>query len=383
MTMSVRQESRRDPVTGKTRSFWIVDLCVRQADGSETRVRRVPRIQSRRGAEQLERELLSQRPTERSAGKEEKKEEETPKASRTLAAFATDFMEKYAVANNKPSEIQSKRMILTLHLIPALGDLRLDQVRGAEIEGYKSSKLKDGLAAKTVNNHLIVLRRMLGLAAEWGELERVPVVKWLKVPEAEFDFLDFEEAERLLAAVEEGEWRAMVLLAIKTGLRQGEILALRWADVDLVAGHLVVRQSATRGIVTTPKNGKSRKIPLAPSVLAALKSHRHLRGKLVFCAADGRMLTKNECKHPLWRACRRAGLRQVGWHMLRHSFASHLVMRGAPIRAVQELLGHASIEMTMRYAHLSPDARRDAVGLLDLAASPGGVSPAAAPGSDV
>ena len=287
--MSVRQESRRDPVTGNTRSFWIVDLCVRQADGSETRVRRVPRIQSRRGAEQLERELLSQGPTERSAGKEEKKEEEeeTAKASRTLAAFATDFMEKYAVANNKPSEIQSKRMILTLHLIPALGHLRLDQVRGAEIEGYKSGKLKGGLAAKTVNNHLIVLRRMLGLAAEWGELDRVPVVKWLKVPEAEFDFLDFEEAERLLAAVEEGEWRTMVLLAIKTGLRQGEILALRWTDVDLVAGHLVVRQSATRGIVTTPKNGKSRKIPLAPSVLTALKSHRHLRGKLVFCAGTG------------------------------------------------------------------------------------------------
>ncbi len=147
---------------------------------------------------------------------------------------------------------------------------------------------------------------MLGLAAEWGELDRVPVVKWLKVPEAEFDFLDFEEAERLLAAVEEGEWRTMVLLAIKTGLRQGEILALRWTDVDLVAGHLVVRQSVTRGIVTTPKNGRSRKIPLAPSVLTALRSHRHLRGKLVFCAADGRMLTKNECKHPLWRACRRA-----------------------------------------------------------------------------
>ncbi len=144
--MSVRQESRRDPVTGNTRSFWIVDLCVRQADGSETRVRRVPRIQSRRGAEQLERELLSQRPAELSAGKEEKKEEkeETAKASRTLAAFATDFMEKYAVANNKPSEIQTKRMILTLHLIPALGDLRLDLVRGAEIEGYKSGKLKRG-----------------------------------------------------------------------------------------------------------------------------------------------------------------------------------------------------------------------------------------------
>jgi site-specific recombinase XerD len=81
------------------------------------------------------------------------------------------------------------------------------------------------------------------------------------------------------------------------------------------------------------------------------------------------MFTKNECKHPLWRACERAGLRRIGWHVLRHTFASHLVMRGAPLKAVQELLGHATIEMTMRYAHLSPDTRRDAVDCSTLARS--------------
>ena len=106
---------------------------------------------------------------------------------------------------------------------------------------------------------------------------------------------------------------------------------------------------------------------MSDEVLRALKAHRHLRGELVFCDADGRMLTKGECRHPLWRACKRAGLRQLGWHALRHTFASHLVMRGAPIKAVQELLGHSTIEMTMRYAHLSPDVRKDAVRLLDRA----------------
>lgn len=87
--------------------------------------------------------------------------------------------------------------------------------------------------------------------------------------------------------------------------------------------------------------------------------------ELVFPGPAGRMLHSNETKHPLWRACRRAGLLSIGWHVLRHSFASHLVMRGAPIRGAQELLGHSTIEMTMRYAHLSPNVTREIVGLLD------------------
>jgi site-specific recombinase XerD len=86
----------------------------------------------------------------------------------------------------------------------------------------------------------------------------------------------------------------------------------------------------------------------------------------VFCAPDGEMLTKGATKWPLYSACKRAGLRRIGWHVARHTFASHLVMRGVPIRTVQELLGHSTIEMTMRYAHLSPDARRAAVEVLDI-----------------
>src|SRR3954471_6115379 len=85
------------------------------------------------------------------------------------------------------------------------------------------------------------------------------------------------------------------------------------------------------------------------------------------------MLKKNEVNHPLWRATRRAGLRRIGWHVLRHTFASHLAMRGVPLKAIQELLGHASIVTTMRYAHLAPHVARDAVRLLDRA------RPAAAP----
>jgi len=98
-------------------------------------------------------------------------------------------------------------------------------------------------------------------------------------------------------------------------------------------------------------------------LLDGIEAHPR-RSLLVFSDSQGKMLTKGGTKAPLENALKRAGLRHIGWHALRHTFASHLVMRGAPIKAVQELLGHSTIEMTMRYSHLSPDARRDAVRML-------------------
>ena len=99
--------------------------------------------------------------------------------------------------------------------------------------------------------------------------------------------------------------------------------------------------------------------------VVALKAHRHLRGAFVFCDATGAYLKNDTCRNAILRASKRAGLRPIGWHTLRHSFASHLVARGVPLKAVQELLGHATIEMTMRYAHLSPDVKKDAVRALE------------------
>jgi integrase len=134
----------------------------------------------------------------------------------------------------------------------------------------------------------------------------------------------------LLEALD-GEWRTLILVALRTGMRQGELRALRWQDVDLVAGRIFVRQNIVRGHVGTPKSGKPREIALGEEVRVALKAHRHLRGPLVFCDMGGHVLTKGEMKHPLWRARKKAGLRPIGWHVLRHTFASHLAMRGAPL----------------------------------------------------
>lgn len=130
----------------------------------------------------------------------------------------------------------------------------------------------------------------------------------------------------------------MITVAVRTGLRLGELLALSWTDVDLEAGRLFVRRAVARGIVGTPKNGRSREVALSQQARAALEAHAR-RSLLVFSDSEGRMLTKGAMKAPLANALKRAGLRHIGWHALRHTFASHLVMRGAPIKAVQELLG--------------------------------------------
>ena len=370
--MSARQQRRRDPTTGKETMFWITDFTVKIPSGERKRFREVPKIQTRRGAENYERqriaELLSGRSKEDEEQKEQTRAEATKAACPSVASFAKTFIETYAVPNNKPSEVQSKRMILDLHLVPALGNSRLDEVGSGEIERYKAEKLRDGLSPKTINNHLIVLRRMLAVAEEWGLTDRTPRVRWLKVPDSEFDFLMFEESNQLLATAE-GEWRTMILVAAKVGLRQGELLALRWRDVNLGAGKVIVRHSVWAGIVGTTKGWRAREVELSPETVAALKAHRHLRGEFVFCNDDGSMLTKNQCRRPLYDACTKAGLRKIGWHVLRHTFASHLVMRGAPIKVVKELLGHRDITTTMRYAHLSSESRRDAVALLDTDAS--------------
>jgi integrase len=356
--MSVRHQRYRDPKTGAVGKHWIVDIKFQHPDGRTQRVRKVSPIQTRRGAEQYERSLR-QCLLSGTYGKEQNKEP-VP----TLEAFHHEFLTSYAVNNNKPSEISAKEGHFRVHLIPFFGRKKLDAIGARDIEKYKGTKLAAGYNKKTINNQLSTLRKLLNVALEWELIEKVPKVKPFKPEPTDYDFLDFDESERLINAAESGWTKAMVITALNTGLRLGELMALRWEDVDLVAGRLRVRQSAWKGQMVTPKSGRPRELPLNSRVLAALKAHRHLRGEYVFCQDDGAPLTQQIARKALMRACKFAGLRHVQWHSLRHTFASQLVMRRVPMKAVQELLGHATMSMTMRYSHLSPDVRKDAVEVL-------------------
>ncbi len=285
----------------------------------------------------------------------------------TVSQFQDQFMT-YSKTNNKPSTVSAKEGLLRIHLIPFFGALKMDAIGPAEVERYKALKLDERFDKKSINNQLTAFRKLLNLAVEWGALERAPRVRGFNLKQqyvSEDEYLTFEEADRLVRAAVPG-WRAFLVVALKTGLRVGELLALKWQDIDLVAGHLIVRRTLWRDQEGPPKGGRNRKVPLSEEALLTLKAHRHLQGPYVFCDAAGIRLTHSMVKEVVPSTCRRAGLgKRVTTHGLRHSFASHLVMRGASLKAVQELLGHESIEMTLRYSHLTPDVKREAVRLLD------------------
>lgn len=287
--------------------------------------------------------------------------------------FSEEFLINWAKPYNKRSEVRTKSMILRLHLNPFFGAMRLDEPQVVDFDKYVAAKLADGYSKKYVKNHLILLQCLYTKAVEWGRIAKAPKFPKIKAPKPPFDFLSFKEADELLDAAQ--AWRPRILVAVRAGLRQGEMLALQWDHLNFETEMMQVSQGFSCGAIETTKGDKVRNVPMGQQVLdelRPLKKEHHgtwvFPAEMTFPGAGPRMLTAWECHRALHRVCDRAKIRRIGWHTLRHTFASHLVMRGVPLPVVKELLGHASIEMTMRYAHLSPGMTRDAVRMLDQAA---------------
>jgi len=335
---------------------WEVDVRITLPDGAEYRERRKAPVSGKAAAlrwgQERERWLI-QHPLETCA-KQQKKE--VP----TLGEFGPRFLEGYAVANQqKPSGIAGKESVLRAHLLPLLGGKRLDEITTEDVQRLKSSLARK--AGKTVNNVLSVLNTMLRTAVEWGVLESMPCsIRLLKVSRSSVSFYDFEDFERLVScATQDGETaRLIVLLGGEAGLRCGEMMALEWRDLDLARGgrgQLCVARSDWKGNVTAPNGGRIRYVPLTTRLTGALRAARHLRSPRVLCNSQGEPLTQKVVQDIMRRVARRANV-TPGVHILRHSFCSHLAMRGAPARAIQELAGHQDLTTTQRYMHLSPRA---------------------------
>lgn len=289
--------------------------------------------------------------------------EQIANAIPTFTEFAVRWMKAYVLVNNKPSEQRTKRRIIHSSLSPFFGKLRLNEIKTVDVESYKANELQRDISAKTINNRLAVLRKCLVTAVEWEVLERAPNVQLLKTTPPKFRYINETEVQAILNACATPTERAMVLVAARTGLRFSELRALEWGDIDFDLKLLTVRRCAVLKDIGTPKNGRIRHVSLTIDALKALESIKTGSG-LVFTFRGGMCVHWSSlCRLQL--ACKRAGIEPIGWHTLRHTFATQLVNRGATLQAVQVLLGHSTVTMTQRYAHMAPETMRDTINLLE------------------
>lgn len=299
--------------------------------------------------------------------KEEPKEKEITNKIQTFAEFSEEFLESYSKPNNRRSEYRNKANILKVHLIPWFGNMPMDRISNRDIEEFKTTKINTGLSPKTINNHLIVLSRILHIANEWEIIDKLPKIKKMKITAKKIDFLTEEELQLLLRN-SDGLLRDLITVAARTGLRWGELSALQWNNVNLTGTEpsITVIDAVYEEIIGPTKSGKARYIPLTNEVHQVLLG-RHKEMGFVFADKDEKFLAHTTYLNQIKKACKKAGLRKIGWHTLRHTFASHLAMKGVPIIALKELMGHSSINTTMIYAHLSRSTLTESIKLLEPA----------------
>lgn len=287
-----------------------------------------------------------------------------------------DFFPVYIAScrgRNRRQTLIGKECLYRFHVKPRIGHLRLDELTFAVIDDVACAlqdtyclRRERKLSLKTIHNVMIMIGHMLRLAKRRGHITFVPEIQRIKFEAPPIDFLDFSEKERFLA-VADPEWLDMFIVALNTGMRKGELQGLWKADVDLIGKKVTVSRTFSGGAFGPTKGGSIREIPLNDAACAALaRAMAHDRGKQVFCQPDGKPFTKGHLVRPMKRACIAAGLgRQMGWHRLRHTFASHAAMLGVPMRVLQAWMGHSSMLTTQRYSHLSPDVSRDMILRLD------------------
>jgi integrase len=286
-----------------------------------------------------------------------------------FSGFARKWLEEHIKTDCKHSYYQSTEKNIRVHLYPFFRETNLRSIRVEQVQAFKTQQVNKGLKPKTINNQLSILSSLLQTAVVWEYADDNPArrVRKLPVPPKPLKHWKIAQSDAFLEAVQNlrPEWYAFFLCALRTGLRLGELLALRWVDVDFDTGFICVVENYTHGKVGSPKSGKIRKVPMTRGLQAALKAHKHRRGKLVFCTEDGGYLNRNRVKHPFRICTRAAGVPKIRIHDLRHTFASQLAVNGVSIAKIQQYLGHADIRQTMKYAHLSPEEIANHVEVLE------------------
>jgi integrase len=274
------------------------------------------------------------------------------------------------------------------HLLPFFGRLRLRDLTPAHVHAFKARKIEEGLNPNTVGVMQGVLNVALNQAVDDGLLPANPAARVKKAArrgETPMRALSHEEASRLISAAEGSRDEALVTLALRTGMRQGELAALRWEDLDLSdakRGTVTVRRSAdtrTQTRISTTKTGEERRVGIGARTVATLKAHkkRQLEERmaasswedpgLVFPNTRGKVRRRDSVMRSLRRLLAEAGLpTEVRFHDLRHTAATLAIKQGLPIPTVSKMLGHSDPAMTLRrYAHVLEDMRQEAAQAMD------------------
>lgn len=303
----------------------------------------------------------------------------------TLGQFIDDHYADWLIANTKSGNLRAAAIKAAF---PKLLDKPLTDITGMSIEKWRAERMKAGITASTTNRNITALRGLFSRALDWEIIPKHPLttVKILPEPSGKARWLSPDEEKRLRAALDAREerdragrdnanqWRdkrgydllpdlrdgafvdhlkPSILVSINTGLRQGELLNLTWDAVDL--GNAIITIYGENA-----KDGDDRHIPMNDEALATLKQWREQTpGDLVFPGPTGAAIS--EIKTAWGKLLKDAQIEKFRWHDMRHHFASRLVMAGVDLNTVRELLGHADIKMTLRYAHLAPEHKAAAV----------------------
>ena len=307
-----------------------------------------------------------------------------PAGGQTVEAYLTEWLAQVAAVRVRPSTLRSYGMNVRLHIVPRIGRRQLGKLTARDVRQMLDDMRGDGAGPRVVQHVHATLRVALEHAVREELLPR-NVAKLVQVappPREEREPLTVEEAQTLLKAARDDRLHALYVATLLLEMRRSEALALRWPDVDLAEGVLTIRRTVHRvtgeGLVTLPtKTRKStRTVPLPTAVVDALRRHRKRQAveaeaggwngrELVFTTPRGTAIDPRNFSRMFGELCDRAGVRRVRLHDLRHTCVTLLLQLGVPPRVVMEIVGHATLDMTMRvYGHVSLDAQRNALGQL-------------------
>jgi integrase len=272
----------------------------------------------------------------------------------------------------KPSALRGYEAALVSRVLPELGGARLSEIRRIDVQDLADRLCAEGLDASTVRNTLMPLRTIFRRALARGEVAVNPTTG-LELPAVEGSrdrIASPTEAAALLAALP-GRDRALWATAMYAGLRRGELLALRWEDVDVGAGVILVERSwdAKEGIVAPKSRAARRTVPIAAVLREHLLEHKLRSGRrvgLVFGTTYTQPFTPSNVRKRANAAWLRAGLEPIGLHECRHTFASLMIAAGVNANALSTYMGHSSVTIILdRYGHLMPGNESEAAARLD------------------